>query len=71
MTRNTASGRLDSTGKQYGPSPYWGEPHHYIQASDLSDEIVEYHGEGNSPDEIAAELGVSVASVRRVLEAAR
>lgn len=44
--------------------------HHFVQASDIADDIVEYAGEGNSPEEIAHELGVPVSSVRRVLEEA-
>ena len=42
--------------------------HHYIQASDIRDDLIEYAAEGNTAEEIARELGVSVSSVRAVLE---
>jgi DNA-binding CsgD family transcriptional regulator len=44
--------------------------HHYTEAADIAGDIIEYAGEGNSPEEIARELGVAVASVRKVLEEA-
>lgn len=52
------------------PFPYWGERHHYVQASDIAADVIEYADEGNTPQEIANELGVSVSSVRQVLEEA-
>ena len=61
--------RRASAKRQARSAPgWWGPAHHYIEASDIADEIVEYAGEGNSAAEIAQELGVSEGSVRRVLE---
>lgn len=49
-------------------NPYWGERHRYIQAAHIRGDVIEYAREGNTPEEIADELGVSVASVRQICE---
>jgi len=58
VSRATASGMVDSRGARIRRTG-WG-------AGDRHRPV--HHDEGNSAEEIADELGVSVISVRRVLE---
>jgi len=48
--------------------PRSGHKHCYVEAAHIRGDIIEYAGEGNTPEEIAAELGVPVASVRQIIE---